>query len=389
MNGIRKILLTIPAVLGLVVLITCSLLPGDLEDGVIAIKVGIPSGSRALEVREYDVESLDIAIYGPDGELLTEHQFHWTPPDSEVFWVKGIGSGTYRVVVTHNGVNGDDSLSLIEEDIFEVSVMKITTISIIPGLLSMVEVEGEEPDVTGYWTVAWLFESGFEFEPLYIYFEQDGSVVEAAHGFSGELVDSTFILEGELEWGDFSDTSVLADGEFTGLFEVTDESGAVVVDEDLGFLQGTSRMWLTETEYLGNLTINGDIGVYNEALNQIEMVGISLDTSDALAFNDSPANLSINYFTHEDEVNIDFDLEEGEFGIGDFPITDDPTVSPRAVMSFSYMRDGVDIGVHVQDEGLISLSSYSPEGMAGTISLTGEHNLVITFETLFAPPMPW
>ena len=268
MSGIRNVLFGTLTVLGLIMLTTCSLLPGDLEDGIIAIKVGVPHDSRALEVKEYDVESLDIAIYGPDGELLTDHQFHWTPPGSETYWVKGIGEGQYRVVVTHNGVNGDENLSLVEEDVFNVAVMKITTISIIPGLLSMVEVEGpEEIDVTGYWTATWISDAfGGEEEPLtplYIYMLQDGSNVLMPFGWSGTLIGNILTFGGDLDDMGLFEGTATVDGDFiSGDFTLTgeDEYGVPFV------IDGLQTMVPTPEEYFGSLEITGTVSLYNDGL---------------------------------------------------------------------------------------------------------------------------
>ncbi len=392
MNGIRKVLYLTLAGLGLIVLVACSLLPGNLKDGVIAISVGIPRDSRALEVREYDVESLDIAIYGPDGLLLTEHLYHWTPPDSEVYWVKGIGEGTYRVVVTHNGVNGDETLSLTEEDTFEVAVMKVTSINIIPGLLTMVDVEGvEDLDITGYWTSAWTFESDFEFSPLYTYLRQSDTAISAAHGFSGELIDETMVLRGYLPWGELVDTSVYTDGEFTGDFVIVDDDGNVVFDENLGILQGTTRTVRTDPALFGDLTIAGDVGIYNEDLEEVEIVSIDFVSPYALAFDDGEGWLGFSYFDDDvgNDVNVDIVLEAGTWDVGDFTLTEDSAVSPRGYMSFSYGADGIEIGMHVSSDGMVHIDRIDDSSVAGTITVAGESDFTIVFDIPFAPPMPW
>ena len=76
------------AVVMAVLLGACSFGPESLEGRMIYLTVGDTSGTRLISVEEHEVTALELAIYGPEEELLWEEV--WEPDD---------GTRTYAVPV--------------------------------------------------------------------------------------------------------------------------------------------------------------------------------------------------------------------------------------------------------------------------------------------------
>ena len=124
------------------------------DGGYIKLNVG-SSGSKRIDVDYHDVTGLSITVYEPDGDEL--ESFDWDAEDGpQTYLVPVNEAGTYRIEVTH--IHDEDGAVVVvtEHEDFEIEAMTITVINVIPGVIGMVEVEGEdggEPAEDGTLTV--------------------------------------------------------------------------------------------------------------------------------------------------------------------------------------------------------------------------------------------
>jgi|GEM_PF-6285997 len=383
----RKILYGLAALIILIMFYSCSLLPGGLEQGAIALKIGVPSGSRAIVLKEYDVESLDVTVTGPEGEILKELQ--WLPPDSIRCLIPGVGPGTYTITVVHNGVNGDSELSVTEEETFELRAMKITTVSVVPGLLASLYVEGDQDDpidLTGFWTATWDM-GGMVMTPLYTHLEQIGSDVFMPYGFTGTVVGNTFIMSGYMyEMGDFTGTAIIEGDYISGPFEITDSGGNIV-------MEGTSSMVPTDPAIFGHMDVSGNaLDTEMDFSTEFSTAEVSVDESDWAPSGESQT-LYVGYTTARADIGfwIERDTAFGLLGVGDFDFAD----GTEMIVHVRYLVDGAGF-----DEmstmntlifsGTLHISEWVDDvGFTGWIegSGSGEETLEVNVVDLpFSPP---
>ncbi|MCK5735992.1 MAG: hypothetical protein KAH21_05910 [Spirochaetaceae bacterium] len=381
----RKILYGSAAVIILLFFSSCSLLPGGLEQGAIALKIGVPSGSRAIVLKEYDVESLDVTVTGPGGDILKELQ--WLPPDSIRCLIPGVGPGTYTITVTHNGVNGDSELSVTEEETFELKVMKITTVTVIPGLLASLFVENDQDDpidLTGFWTASWNM-PGMEITPLYTHLEQTGSEVLMPYGFSGTVVGNTFINSGYIEgMGDLAGTGVIEGDYISGPFEITDPYGNVI--------EGTSTMVRTDSAILGHMDVCGNtLDTDMDFSTESARAEVSVGESD-WAPSGYSQTLYIGYTTASTDIGfwIERDTASGPLGVGDFAFAD----GTEMIVHVRYLVDGAGFDEMNSTgslifSGTLHISKWVDDvGFSGSItgSGLGGETLDVIFDLPFSPP---
>ncbi|MCK5249358.1 MAG: hypothetical protein KAJ98_05295, partial [Spirochaetaceae bacterium] len=96
----RRLILSVPAVLLLIMLFSCSYAPGDVTgDRVIAVSIGGGSTSRLIKVEEYDVTSVDVEIFGPGGPL---EPIFWMPAyGAQTYYIQAQDLGEHEIIVTH------------------------------------------------------------------------------------------------------------------------------------------------------------------------------------------------------------------------------------------------------------------------------------------------
>ena len=383
----RKILFGSAALIILIMFYSCSLLPGGLEQGAIALKIGVPSGSRAIVLKEYDVESLDVTVTGPEGEILKEIQ--WLPPDPIRCLIPGVGPGTYTITVVHNGVNGDSELSVTEEETFELRVMKITTVTVVPGLLASLYVEGDQDDpidLTGFWTATWNM-GGDEITPLYTHLEQTGSEVLMPYGFTGTVVGNTFINSGYIDgMGNLTGTAVIEGDYISGPFEIKDPGGNIV-------MEGTSSMVPTDPAILGYMDVSGNaLGTDMDFATESARAEVSVDESDWSPSGESQT-LYIGYTTASTDIGfwIERDTASGLLGVGDFNFAD----GTEMIVHVRYLVDGAGFDEMSTTNtlifsGTLHISEWVDDvGFSGWIEGggSGEETLEVNFIDLpFSPP---
>jgi len=133
---------------GLMLLATfaCSLLPEDGLDGkwYIKLNVGLSEGSKAISVTEYDVTSLTIVVYDPDGDDI--ETINWVPVDGQKTYLIPVDqAGEYELFVTHFGRRNSEEIDVTESATFNVQAMTITTIDIVPGYIGQINIDTGEP----------------------------------------------------------------------------------------------------------------------------------------------------------------------------------------------------------------------------------------------------
>lgn len=127
----------------------------DPDAGYIKLNVGY-LGAKSIDVDYHEVTGLTITVYDPqDAELAT---FEWDAEDgSQSYLVQVNEDGTHTVEVTHTSDDSGAAVDVTEYEDFEIEAMTITVIHVTPGVIGMIEVEGEdgggEPSEDGTLTV--------------------------------------------------------------------------------------------------------------------------------------------------------------------------------------------------------------------------------------------
>ena len=151
MSGIKKVLtMSVFILLIMAVLIGCPMLLKDstVESGqYIELNIG-GAAAKAITVTEYDVTKLEIEIYNPQGALIED--FSWYPDEGQQSYLIPVtGEGEYEIVVTHISDDNGTVIEAVESAVFNIEVMVITAINIIPGLIGYIDIDpgNEEPPI--------------------------------------------------------------------------------------------------------------------------------------------------------------------------------------------------------------------------------------------------
>jgi hypothetical protein len=154
----RTLMLAGIAMLALSVLFGCSQpfwKSFDPDAGYIKLNVGYP-GAKGINVDYHNVTGLSIAVYDPEDQEL--ETFEWDAEEgAQSYLVQVNDSGMYSIEVTHTSDDNGAVVNVTEVESFEIEAMVITVINITPGVIGMIQVEGEdgggEPPADGTLTV--------------------------------------------------------------------------------------------------------------------------------------------------------------------------------------------------------------------------------------------
>ncbi len=267
--------------------------------------------------------------------------------------------------------------------------MKITTVSVVPGLLASLYVEGDQDDpidLTGFWTATWDM-GGMVMTPLYTHLEQIGSDVFMPYGFTGTVVGNTFIMSGYMyEMGDFTGTAIIEGDYISGPFEITDSGGNIV-------MEGTSSMVPTDPAIFGHMDVSGNaLDTEMDFSTEFSTAEVSVDESDWAPSGESQT-LYVGYTTARADIGfwIERDTAFGLLGVGDFDFAD----GTEMIVHVRYLVDGAGF-----DEmstmntlifsGTLHISEWVDDvGFTGWIegSGSGEETLEVNVVDLpFSPP---
>jgi hypothetical protein len=142
MRAKRGFLLLIAAAVCFALISSCSVIPnGTAADRVIFLTIGDSGGSRLVEVAEYDVTSLDVEIFDPDGELLWSTE--WLAENGpQTYQIQVEQPGDHEIVLVHHGMNGEEDISATESAVFSIAGMMITVINVTPGAIGVLNISG-------------------------------------------------------------------------------------------------------------------------------------------------------------------------------------------------------------------------------------------------------
>ena len=351
MSGIKKVV-TMSAFILLImaVLIGCPMLLKDntVESGqYIELNIG-GAAAKAITVTEYDVTKLEIEIYDPQGAFIED--FSWYPDEGQQSYLIPVtGEGEYEIVVTHISDDNGTVIEAVESAVFNIEVMVITAINIIPGLIGYIDItpgndDPQEPiDLTGYWDFYWTPEGVPEIGPILFYIHQTGSILECTQGFSGTISGSDITLEA---WIEMDEPSGLFHVMMTG--SVSGGEIAGLVSGDLG--EGMFR-FVDTTMPFGRLDLEGNI----------EALPISLHTDYGLGIAGTnemgDGSFELFFEDHELEVYLWFNLS-GPLNVGEYLLPMD------AWFSIRWLQDGMGYDDYYLDT-------------AGTLTITYIDNLRI------------
>ena len=246
-------------VLALAMLFGCDLLwePPERIGGYIQLNVGDP-GAKAIDVHEYDVTALSIAVYDPEDKLL--ESIEWDAVEGpKSYSVKVNQAGTHRIEVMHIGEDNGEVVEADESAEFDITPMVITVIDITPGAIGLIRVDGEqtsEPiDLSGYWDFYWTLGGLPEVGPVLFCIEQTGSTLISDIEFTGGISGSTVFLEAWMEMGEGDPLYIRLDGTVTG------EDGAYQINGDASgdMGNGTFRMSTPSQAPFGRLDLDGEV----------------------------------------------------------------------------------------------------------------------------------
>ena len=201
-------------VVSVMLLAACSFSPGSPEGRMIYLTVGGSSGSRLIQVEEYEVAGLYLAVNDPQGELLWDEV--WQPGEGATTYAIPVKQmGVHEIVVVHQLPEYAEPNSVEERAFFSITGMMISVINITPGAIGMINVEGGIVDddccITGAWEGTVLYPSpdydefgnflGLDWMEVLIemWFDEDGT--DEINGYLSEedqllgfyLEDMTFI----------------------------------------------------------------------------------------------------------------------------------------------------------------------------------------------------
>ena len=113
----------------------------DPDAGYIRLNVGNP-GAKSIDVDYHGVTGLSITVYDPDNDELDS--FDWDEGDGpQTYLVQVNEEGTYSIEVTHTSDDNGGEVNVTEYEDFEIEAMTITVINITPGVIGLIQVEGE------------------------------------------------------------------------------------------------------------------------------------------------------------------------------------------------------------------------------------------------------
>jgi hypothetical protein len=246
-------------VLCLATLFGCDLLwePPERSGGYIQLNIGDPR-AKAINVSDYDVTALSIAVYDPEDKLLKSIDWNANEGDQS-YSVKVNQSGTHRIEVTHIGENNGEVVEADESAEFDIAPMVITVIDITPGAIGLIRIDGEQSseqfDLSGYWDFYWTLEEMPELGPVLLCMEQTDSTLTSDMEFTGSITGSTVMLEAWMEMGEGDPLYVRLDGTVSGADGVYQINGDT--SGDMG--TGTFRMSTPSEAPFGRLDLEGEV----------------------------------------------------------------------------------------------------------------------------------
>lgn len=356
MKGRRSFIFMGLALLTLLLAFSCSLATDNVLSGTgVSLYIDDSGLSRFVAVDEFDVTSLDITLRNGD-EVM--HTFTWVPhTDNSRIYIPILTAGTFDIDVTHNGIKGDETVSVTENAKFRIKLGIITIIKIVPGMVGAIDVEPiEEPDpidLTGFWDVTWFFDGGVEFGPLYTYMNHTGNQITMPYGMSATLDGDTFTMTGFIPdpFGIVEATGVADnENEIEGDIKITDIDGNIV-DWGFGPMVGTSLMVRSDPANFGHLDITGsavtaDGTTVMDLDTEWAMASTSIDSEEWTDENNIThvsewENLKIGYTTDVNDMSlwIQLDTSSGR-SFGENQSYDFPWPGPAGIM-VRYLVEGL------------------------------------------------
>jgi hypothetical protein len=191
--GVKKrVVCLVIAAVAVLVMSGCSFTGGGgLSDRGCFMKLSIEPGTSAksISVSEIEVTGLTVEIYDSAGDLA--ESIEWDPTDGAQEYLLAFSDpGDYELMVTHRG----DGAEVTETESFALKIMKITMITIVPGQIGVVSIDGGGGDTPSF--SEWLLgtwggsEDAGDMGTLYheVIFEGDGSWASLYYDSVGELV---------------------------------------------------------------------------------------------------------------------------------------------------------------------------------------------------------
>jgi hypothetical protein len=237
MKGTKRIVvLTCILVLAFTVLFGCTKFPWDFSKHgwYIMLNVDYPAGAKTIGVSEYDVTSLHIELFYPDGQPLESVDWEAAAPWEHPYVINVDQEGEYGIAVTHISDNNGEIVEATEHDNFDIQAMIITVVNITPGVIGAIDVAepGEDPEPEGstltvhltgmgdpdpeFFTLACgLFEPGAD--------PWDYTATILATGGEWQLVGD--VIEAQMELFDVDEIWYGTDGEFYDLYIWLDMDG--------------------------------------------------------------------------------------------------------------------------------------------------------------------
>ncbi len=115
--------------------------------GRLSISIQVPAAARGISTADYTVTGLDIDVTQVATSTLIQ-TFTWVPADgSAQYDVSVPAAGDYEVGVTHHGVNNGNTVAAFESAIITLQPMVVSVVSIVPGQIGAILVDGSQSGV--------------------------------------------------------------------------------------------------------------------------------------------------------------------------------------------------------------------------------------------------
>jgi len=151
MTAIRAVLI-IGVVLS--VLSACSVEPGQTTTGfddMLSITIQSPANSRGISAENYAVTSLVIEVTRVSTGAVVD-TISWVPSDgTRTYDLPVPGAGAYEIAVAHHGTNSSGETVVADESVtVNIQPMLIAVVSITPGQIGLIRVDGPVPVAVGF-----------------------------------------------------------------------------------------------------------------------------------------------------------------------------------------------------------------------------------------------
>jgi len=108
----------------------------------IKLAISVPPQARSIAVADYQVTGLEIEVLDPNNESVKSIDWDAAEGDN-TYMIPVEMPGDYVIKVSHFGQKDGETVEATESAAFNIGAMTITVITVVPGNIGMIQVQGE------------------------------------------------------------------------------------------------------------------------------------------------------------------------------------------------------------------------------------------------------